>query len=72
VIRYRVRLASESAVVLFVNVISLMPGTLSTRLEGGIVRVHALDRGLPIARQLARLEQRIAAIYGQRLQGGAP
>lgn len=72
IIAHRVRLDGEGPLALFVNAISLMPGTLSTRFEDGIVHVHALDRRLPIAQQLATLEQRIGDLFGQRLEHGAP
>lgn len=74
IIAHRVRLQSHAPLVLFVNAISLMPGTLSTRFEDGVVHVHALDRRLPIARQLARLERRIAGLYrlSWRPREGAP
>ena len=64
-IDYRLRLPEETARVLFVMTISLLPGTLSADWEGDTVTVHALTpetgAGLP------DLEERIAALFALAL-----
>jgi multicomponent Na+:H+ antiporter subunit E len=61
------RLVDEGPVILFVNLISLLPGTLSARLDPPSLRVHVLDTSLPIAAELALLEEKIAHLYGLSL-----
>ncbi len=46
----------------FAILVSLMPGTLSARLEGETLLVHVLDRRLPIEASLDRLELALAAL----------
>lgn len=69
IIDYPIRLEGDTARITFVHVISLLPGTLSTRLEDDVLMVHVLDRGLPVKEQLDLLETRVADLYGQRLEG---
>lgn len=64
-VRHRLHLASEPARVLFVNLVSLLPGTLAARLEGDEVLVHVLDRRRPVARDLDALEHRVADLFGE-------
>jgi len=49
--------------VLLALLVSLMPGTLAARLEGGRLTLHALDTRLPIASEVRRLEALVAALY---------
>lgn len=64
-IDYRLRLSEETARVLFVMTISLLPGTLSADWEGDTVTVHALT---PAAGSgLSHLEERIAALFALTL-----
>ena len=50
--------------VLLVNTLSLLPGTLSVRIEGDQLRRHVLDRRLPIMEELRAAEAAIARIRG--------
>jgi multicomponent Na+:H+ antiporter subunit E len=45
----------ESGRLLFAFLVSLLPGTLSARLDGDILHVHVLDRRMPIEENLQRL-----------------
>jgi len=56
-------LPSEGQQVLLVLLVSLMPGTLAARLEGGRLTQHALDTRLPIEAEVRHLEGLIAALY---------
>lgn len=67
---YRLRLALPAAQVLFANLVSLLPGTLSADLVGDRLRVHALDQGQDGSSELARLEEAVAAAFGIRLPQG--
>jgi len=64
---YRLGLPSTPARVFFVDLVSLLPGTLSADVRGDTVRIHALDRGVDPFPELARLEERVAALYGETL-----
>lgn len=48
---------------LFAVAITLLPGTLTARVEGGVLTVHALDLSEATHTELAALEARIAALY---------
>lgn len=51
--------------VTFALVLGLFPGTLSVRLEGEVLVFHALDETLPVMEDAARLEARLAPIFGR-------
>ncbi len=57
------RLPPGPAVVLLTATLSLLPGTLSVRLEGTL-RVHALDARLPIEHEVRTAEAHIARLFG--------
>jgi multicomponent Na+:H+ antiporter subunit E len=66
-LEYRMHLTQASARRLFVNSLSLLPGTLAADLDGACLRIHALDLGMDLNQQLAELERRVADVYGERL-----
>jgi multicomponent Na+:H+ antiporter subunit E len=59
------RLRGDGARAAFMNAVTLTPGTLSARLDGDRLTVHALEPGEAVARSLSALEARIAALYGE-------
>jgi multicomponent Na+:H+ antiporter subunit E len=61
-ISYTTLLPEGSARTLFVNTISLLPGTLSAELQGSEVTIHTLDQSMPVWANIQRLEYRIAAL----------
>ena len=65
---YRMTLSNPRAQLLFVNTVSLLPGTLATDLHGDRVRIHALDVSTDIRTDLSRLEAAVARMYLQ--EGG--
>ena len=65
--RYEVRLKNPAARVFFLDSISLLPGTLSADLRGGIIEVHALDARNDLAPELADLERRVGRLFGEPL-----
>lgn len=68
-VRYEVKMRPEVvATIVFVGVISLLPGTLCASLEGGVIEVHVIDRTKAIDEQLAELEARVAQVFGESLQ----
>jgi multicomponent Na+:H+ antiporter subunit E len=44
--------------------LGLMPGTLSVRLDGATLHVHAIDAGIPVAAEAAALENQVARMIG--------
>ncbi|MCB1674853.1 MAG: Na+/H+ antiporter subunit E [Halioglobus sp.] len=62
-ITYDTSLRGGLARVVFMNTVSLLPGTLSAALEGDRLCVHVLDGDLDHAAELARLEQTVARIF---------
>lgn len=65
---YRTRLRGHPARVLFIDCVSLIPGTLSADLRGDQLLVHALDVGMPVDADLRRLEERVARLFGEVLE----
>lgn len=63
-ITYACRLPAGTARTFFAICVSLLPGTLFVADRHGVVEVHAIDRGLPLAAELAALEARVAALFG--------
>lgn len=64
---YRMRLRGRRARLLFVNTVSLLPGTLTAHLDGDHLRVHALDIRNDLRGDLGRLEARVASTAGEVL-----
>lgn len=70
---YRLGLAVGPARVFFVDLVSLLPGTLSADLDGDRLVVHLLDRRVDAAPELARLERHVARLFREPLpEQGAP
>ena len=63
IVDHRIRLPDGPARVLFVASVSLLPGTLSTRIDRETLRVHLLDRRSGAARTVERLEERVAGAF---------
>ena len=66
---YRPQLPRGPGRVLFVNMISLLPGTVSAGLEGERLIVHAIDTEADVEMALRTLEARVARLFGEG--GGA-
>ena len=66
-IDYRLRLPRPSARVFFLDVVNLLPGTLTADISGDTARIHALDKGTDPVQSLMRLEERVAALFGESL-----
>ncbi|RRQ21752.1 Na+/H+ antiporter subunit E [Thiohalobacter thiocyanaticus] len=67
VIDYPLQLQPGLPRVFMLNVVSLLPGTLSADLEADCLRVHVLDAGQDNPAQLAHLEARVAGLFGLTL-----
>jgi multicomponent Na+:H+ antiporter subunit E len=68
-VSYRPRLRDPAAKVVFLDSISLLPGTLSADFRDGVAEVHALDRDPSVVAGLKRLERQVASLFGERLEG---
>lgn len=64
---YPMRLRDPSARVVFIDSISLVPGTLSADLRRDVVTVHALDIESDLDTSLQDLESRVARVFGETL-----
>lgn len=64
---YPLRLRRPSARVFFLDVVNLLPGTLTADISGDKARIHALDKGSDPAESLMHLEERVAALFGETL-----
>jgi multicomponent Na+:H+ antiporter subunit E len=65
---YPLRLSPGPAPVLLASLVSLMPGTLAV-IDGDRLRVHVLDATRSYDDDLARLERRVAQVFGIKLNG---
>jgi multicomponent Na+:H+ antiporter subunit E len=66
-IEYPLQLESSAAHNLFVCTVSLLPGTLSTAIDGEKLVIHVLDTGRPVEQELEIIEKRVAGIFKQCL-----
>lgn len=48
-----------------VDLMNLMPGSLSARLDGDVLELHVLDVAMPVPETVAELERRVAAVAGE-------
>ena len=62
-IPYTTFLPEGTARILFINTISLLPGTLSADLRDNVITVHTIDKDLPVWGNLQNLEAIIAVIF---------
>lgn len=65
---YRIHLRNPAARLVYVDCVSLLPGTLSADLRGDRISVHALDITTDMDADLRRLERRVADLFGERLE----
>jgi multicomponent Na+:H+ antiporter subunit E len=68
---YPLRLPPGPAPVLLASLVSLMPGTLAV-IDGSRLRVHVLDATRSHDAEVARLEQRVARVFGVALDAARP
>ncbi|MDZ4166798.1 MAG: Na+/H+ antiporter subunit E [Coriobacteriia bacterium] len=75
IVHYPLRISGAFPRVFFANTISMLPGTLSSRLTSDTVEVHVLDCTRPVIEDLAQVEERVADLFGAQLSphegGGA-
>jgi len=68
-VSYRPRIKEPAALVAFLDTLSLLPGTLSADFRDDILYVHTLEASPSVLAGITHLEQRIARLFGQHLEG---
>lgn len=61
------RLPEPAARVFLANTLNVLPGTLSSGLDGNRLLLHVLDRRQPIEREVRRAEARVAHLFHAEL-----
>jgi len=67
-IDYNLRLPDGAARVFFMNVVNLLPGTVSADVCDDVLIVHVIDGRQPMHQQLAKLEHVVAGLFATRLE----
>lgn len=62
-IDFPLRIDHEGGRVLLADCVSLLPGTISARLDPEVLLIHTLDKGLPVLATVRDLEKRIEKLY---------
>lgn len=68
---YRTRLP-DGARTWLANTITLLPGTLTARLESDRIEIHAIERSAVVEAEIERAEQRIARLVSRPLEEVEP
>jgi len=63
VIEYPLQLPHELSRIFMVNIVSLLPGTLSAGLEHDVLKVHVLDANTNFVAELELLEKNVAGLF---------
>ncbi len=66
-VEYPIRLPPGLPRVFMANIVSLLPGTLSTELSSHSLRVHVLSGRGDVMSELEALERRVAGVFGASL-----
>ena len=72
VIDYQVSLPKGLPRLLMLNVVSLLPGTLSADLRGDQLTLHVLDKNTPFVSELQRIERYIIAMFNTEAETASP
>ncbi|MFT5420614.1 MAG: multicomponent Na+:H+ antiporter subunit E [Candidatus Endobugula sp.] len=65
--RYNLRLKGPSARLFFIHLVSLLPGTVSAKLEDGQLLIHALEISPQNSHDINRCEQQVAKLFSGEL-----
>lgn len=66
---YPLQIPEGDARTLLINIISLLPGTLSADVHGDRLLVHVLDKKTDYGNELAKVEQAVARLYALQYVG---
>jgi multicomponent Na+:H+ antiporter subunit E len=63
---YRFTVARGAPRALLASIVTLLPGTMSTAIEGDLLRLHVLDTRLDVVGEVAGIELLLAAVFPNR------
>lgn len=66
-VSHRFRLPPGPARIAVMNLMNLMPGSLSARIDGEVLLLHVVDTSMPVLATIGTLEQKVAAVTGADL-----
>jgi multicomponent Na+:H+ antiporter subunit E len=72
VIHYHMALPGGLPRLLMLNVVSLLPGTLSADLHANRLTLHVLDKNMPLESELHRIEKHIASMINTTTEAATP
>lgn len=64
-ITYNITLKSHTSIMLFIHIISLMPGTLSAKLNSSELTLHILNYREDVLKSIEELEKKIVEIFNE-------
>jgi len=62
-IQYKLRLPNSAPRIFFMNVVNLLPGTVSADVRDDVLKVHVIDGRQPIRQQLENLERVVGNLF---------
>lgn len=71
-VRCDLRIGAGASRIAVVNLMNLMPGSLSVRIGESALDVHVLHPDIEVSQTVAQLERRVAAVTGARLDSSSP
>ncbi|WP_162273190.1 Na+/H+ antiporter subunit E [Rubripirellula obstinata] len=70
-VNYPLQLPKGAARTLFMAVVSLLPGTVSTDINGDLLVTHVIDDREPVIQQLEKLERVVASMFAIPLRNAS-
>ena len=70
-LEYKLRIPQGIQQDMIVNVLNLLPGTLSIKIENNLLLIHVLDIAKDIEKEVFLIENHIHNIFNKNLQGNA-
>ena len=67
-VEYPLHLPDGTARIFFMNIINLLPGTVSADIREDVLTIHVIDIRQPIRQQLEKLEQKVAELFATRIE----
>ena len=70
IVEHHLRLPDDTAArVFFMNIVNLLPGTVSADVDQDILKVHVIDGTQPTIQSLTKLEKIVAALFAILIDG---
>lgn len=67
ILEIQLRLPEEAPRIFLVNILNLLPGSLSAGLDGNRLYLHVLDQRMPIEQEVRNVEARVARLFRTEL-----